>query len=250
MRSSVLETLTKIRDALRIVFRQTGSRRNSSRISRSSAASFARRAALPADLIVLPPPSAPLCLPPAFARTTYRWKVLRAEVAADGGTRSVSVFVSFFVTKHVGSNAVAAKCPPRARMTTHGRSRSTPPRASRNAASAATGSRSRDDEDEDARHRQTPNLEPSSASTTICAFSVSRDPFRDPLEDTLPTTALVVSFSFLSESSSESESSEEPEMELRSLPSFVRSFASNSASVTGARPSRSRRLLCRWRSLP
>ena len=107
-------------------------------------------------------------------------------------TRSVSVFVSFVVTKRVGSNAVAAKCPPRARMITHGRSRSTPPRTSRSAASAATRSTSRADESGAARHRQTPNLEPSSASTTIFAFeSVVSFSFREILDDTRSSAARV-----------------------------------------------------------
>ena len=66
---SVLLAETKIRAH---VFRTLRQPERHSRISSSSALSFARRIDDPADLIVLPPPaSLVLCLPPALALTTY-----------------------------------------------------------------------------------------------------------------------------------------------------------------------------------
>ena len=194
-------------------------------MSRSSAASFARRTLLPADLIVLPPPSAPLCLPPAFARTTHADGAFsRADVATETGTRSVSVFVSFVVTKRVRSNAVAAKCPPRARMITHGRSRSTPPRTSRSAASAWRSS-ARRSKSGAARTLVTPNLEPSSASTTIFAFElVVSFSFREILDDIRSSAAReFVASDSSPESSRASSRSNRPSRRWSSVTQIVRS---------------------------
>ena len=82
-------------------------------MSASSARSFARRIELPA-LFIFFTPSLLTCLPPAFARTTYRLAVARLFAALARASPSSPISLA--------SNALAAKCPPRASTTTHGRS--------------------------------------------------------------------------------------------------------------------------------
>ena len=83
------------------------------RISSSNAASFARRIELPALFIFFPPPSLCTCRPPALARTTYRLAVECRVTAVSGASQRAPS-----ITR--ASNALTAKCPPRANTTTQG----------------------------------------------------------------------------------------------------------------------------------
>ena len=221
-------------------------------MSRSSAASFARRTLLPADLIVLPPPSAPLCLPLLLNHASMERFARRRRRRNRHEVRQRFRFFRSDETRGVerGRGEV-----PAARQDDH-------PRAVAVDAAANVAKRGErgDSVDVARRRKRRREASPDAEPRAVLGFDHNLRGrvgrfffFREILDDTRSSAAreFVASDSSpeSSRASSESESSE-PEMELRSLKSFVRNMASNSASVTGARPSRSRRLLCRWKSLP
>mmetsp|Transcript_40627 Transcript_40627/g.115021 ORF Transcript_40627/g.115021 Transcript_40627/m.115021 type:complete len:227 (+) Transcript_40627:1261-1941(+) len=85
-------------------------------MSFASAASLARRRAEPADFMDFPVASFADCRPPAFALTTYLWKVLCTTASSEAGA-SCCAPARAFPSRHW--KIAPAKWPPEARATIH-----------------------------------------------------------------------------------------------------------------------------------